>query len=94
MIFFFNDAVLKQAEKCFSSCCEVSVTPKGQRIQEQRASSLALLLMSWTSRLLASRLLWTEEIFSTPPGPDTRPWHNYREDVKHVGANQIKDGYF
>lgn len=52
-----------------------------QRIQEHKASSLALLLMSWTSRLLASKLLWTDEIFSTPPGPETRPWHNYREKV-------------
>lgn len=56
-----------------------AVPSKGQRIQEHRDSSLALLLISWTSRLLASKLLWTDEIFSTPPGPNTRPWHNYRK---------------
>lgn len=62
-----------------------------QRIQEERANSLALLLISWTSRRLASRLLWTEEIFSTPPGPDTRPWHNYTEENPTFDPSMIKN---
>ena len=56
------------------------------RIQEQRESSLARLLISFTKRRLARTYFWAVEILSTPAG--ITDWHNLKKKkIKHSIKN-------